>query len=138
MVGYSDHSEGVGIPLSSINYGACVIEKHFTLKKNDKTLDSSFSLDINYLDILVKEIKKIWQAKGTAEGKSFQDEKIYKNFRRSIYAVKNINKNERFSQSNIKIIRPGFGLQPIYLNKIIGKKSKKRLTAGSAIKFSHF
>ncbi len=138
LIGYSDHSKGLGIPISSISYGACVIEKHFTLSKKDKTLDSDFSLDISQLNILTNELNNAWKAKGSINGKKFKDEKMYKNYRRSIYAVKDIKKNEFFTKKNIKVIRPGFGLAPENYYKVLGKKSKKFITLGSPIKFSYF
>ena len=64
LIGYSDHTKGIGVALSSINYGACVIEKHFMLNSKEKTLDSNFSSDVKEMGNLVREINNSWQAIG--------------------------------------------------------------------------
>ncbi len=134
LTGYSDHTKGIGVALSSINFGASVIEKHFMLNKKDKTLDSNFSSDSEEMKRLVIEIKNAWTAKGRAKKNISKAEKIYKNYRRSIYAIKNIDKNEKFSTYNIRVIRPGFGLEPKFYEKIIGKYALKKIKIGEPLK----
>lgn len=134
LIGYSDHTKGIGVALSSINYGASVIEKHYKLSSNDKTLDANFSLSVNEMKSLSAEIKNVWEAKGKIKKEISNEEKIYKNYRRSIYVVKDIKKNERFTSNNIKVIRPGYGLEPKHYNQVINKISKKNLKRGDALK----
>lgn len=136
LVGYSDHTKGIGVALSSINYGACVLEKHFMLNSKEKTLDSNFSSDVNEMKNLVLELKNSWLAKGKPKINISKEEKVYRNYRRSIYVSQKIKKNQKFSTENIKVIRPGYGLEPEFYNKILGKKSKKKLRVGEPLKKS--
>tara|TARA_Y100000768_G_scaffold113266_1_gene83460 strand:- start:17252 stop:18313 length:1062 start_codon:yes stop_codon:yes gene_type:complete len=134
LIGYSDHTKGIGVALSSINYGACVIEKHFILNSKDKTLDSNFSSNPDEMKNLVNEIKNAWEAKGKPKLNISGGEKIYKNYRRSIYVTENIKKNQKFTSKNIKVIRPGFGMEPKFYERVIGKISKKNLKIGDPLK----
>jgi len=124
LTGYSDHTKGIGVAVSSINYGACVIEKHFMLSKKRNTLDSHFSSDTNEMKNLVDEVKNSWEAIGKPKKVISESENVYKNYRRSIYVTKNIKKGDRFTENNIKIIRPGFGLKPELFYKVLKKKAK--------------
>ncbi len=134
LIGYSDHTKGIGVALSSINFGACVIEKHFMLNSNEKTLDSNFSSDVKEMGNLVREINNSWRAIGKPKKNITKGEKVYKNYRRSIYVTKNIKKNELFTSFNLKVIRPGFGLEPKFYDMILGKSAKKNLKAGEPLK----
>ena len=133
LVGYSDHTKGIGVSVSSIAYGACLIEKHFMLS-NHKSLDSDFSSDQTEMKNLVNEIYNSWQSIGKIKNNVSKSEKIYKKYRRSIYAIKNIKKGEKFSIKNIGIIRPGLGMEPKYFSKILNKKAKNLIKKGTPIK----
>lgn len=134
LVGYSDHTKGIGVSISSINYGACLIEKHFMLS-NVKSLDSEFSSDQMEMENLVNEINNSWQSIGKIKNDISRSEKIYRKYRRSIYSIKDIKKGERLSQKNIGIIRPGFGMEPKYFSQILIKKAKIFIKKGTPIKF---
>ena len=134
LTGYSDHTKGIGVALSSINFGACTIEKHFMLNKNDRTLDSNFSSDIEEMKKFVLEVQNVWLSKGKVKINISKAEKVYRNYRRSIYITKKILKGEKFSIKNLKVIRPGLGLEPKYFEKIIGKKATKNFEIGTALK----
>jgi pseudaminic acid synthase len=134
LVGYSDHAKGIGVALGSIGFGASVIEKHFMLNANEKTLDSNFSSDVKEMKLLVEEIKNSWTARGKVKKIISSEEKVYKNYRRSIYVTKNIKKGEKFTTLNLKVIRPGFGLEPKYYEKILGKFASKNLKIGEPFK----
>jgi pseudaminic acid synthase len=133
LTGYSDHTNGIGVSISSVNYGACVVEKHLMLSKNKKSLDSSFSSDILEMKKLVEEINNSWKAIGNNKINISKSEKKYLKYRRSIYAVKDVNKGSRLSKENIKVIRPGLGLQPEHYNKIINKRAKIFIRRGTAL-----
>ena len=124
LTGYSDHTKGVGVAISSINYGACVIEKHFMLSKKANTLDSNFSSDPNEMKRLVDEVKNSWEAIGKPKKNISKSESMYKNYRRSIYAI---------TEKNIKIIRPGFGLSPELFYKILTKKANCLIQRGEPL-----
>jgi N-acetylneuraminate synthase len=133
-IGFSDHTIGLGSSIGSIHYGACIIEKHFTLNKKIKTLDNQFSLDKDEMKIFVKEIHATWKSIGSEKKIISSNENIYKKFRRSIYTVSEIKKNDVFSEHNIKVVRPGFGLDPIFYKKILGKKAKKDIKKHTALR----
>ena len=134
LTGYSDHTIGIGVAINSTSYGACVIEKHFMLSKKSKTLDSSFSSDPIEMKNLVDEVKNSWISIGKPKIKISKSESVYKKFRRSIYAIKNINKYEKFTKKNIKVIRPGLGLDPEIFKKILGRKSCSKIKKGEPLK----
>lgn len=135
-VGFSDHSLGIGAPISAITFGATIIEKHFTIKKN-VGVDGTFSSDFEEMKKLIHE-SEVARLSG---GKNFigptVNEKKFLKFKRSIYVFKNIKKNEIFSKNNLKIIRPGLGLHPKFFERIIGKKAVKNIKKGEPLKKMH-
>ncbi len=133
LVGYSDHTLGVSAAIISSNYGARIIEKHFTNSKKKVSLDSSFSSSPEEFKILTTEVKRTHQFGNKLNLNLYS---FNKKFRRSIIAVKNIKKGERFSLENIKVLRPNAGIEPKYFDTLISKKSKKTIKKGSPIKFS--
>ena len=132
-VGISDHTLGIGVPLVSIGYGATFIEKHFTLNRSDGGVDSQFSLEPNELKSLVIESKRAWESIGKITYGPSDEEKSSMIFKRSIYIAKNIKKGEIFNQSNIRVIRPGYGCSPKFYESLIGKKAKKDFLAGTPL-----
>ena len=136
-IGFSDHSIGIGAAISAINYGATIIEKHFTLNKL-KGVDGKFSSEAEELRMLKKESEVAWQAKGNIFLGPTTNEKKYTKFRRSIYISKQIKKGEKFSKDNLKVIRPAYGLHPKYFERVIGKISKKNIHAGTPLKKDFF
>lgn len=132
-IGYSDHSEDIYAAISATALGANIIEKHFKISNKDKTLDSDFSLDPKQMKKLIIGCRQAWESTRFSKKIISKDEKIYSEYRRSIYACKNIKIGEKFSQKNIKIIRPNGGLPPKYYDKILGKKAKKNIKFASPI-----
>jgi len=132
-VGFSDHSLGIGAAISAISYGATIIEKHFTLN-NHKGVDSKFSSELEELKMLKKESTVAWLAKGKVFFGLTNNEIKFKKFRRSIYVSKNIERGEKFSKNNLKVIRPGFGLHPKYFDQVLGKVSKNKIKLGTPLK----
>jgi N,N'-diacetyllegionaminate synthase len=134
-VGYSDHSEGIVVPLIAVSLGAKIIEKHFTINKNFKGPDHKASLDIIEFEKMVKEIRNTEIILGSETKKpSSSEKKNIKIVRKSIFAKKNILVGNIFSKENICIKRPGNGLQPKFWKKILGKKSKYRFKKDKIIK----
>ena len=134
LVGFSDHSKGIGASLASISQGASLIEKHFKLKNQRNSLDSSFSSDPNEIKLLIRESKNAWLSFGKIKPNKLKSEKIYRKFIRSIYCCNSIHKGEFFTKNNIKVVRPGYGIMPKYYEKLIGKKSPYSIKKDRPIK----
>ncbi len=132
-IGLSDHTMGIGAAVASVALGACVIEKHVTLSRNDGGVDSAFSLEPHELKALVEETKVAWQAIGKVNYEPTEKEKKSFIFRRSLYVVKDIKKGEKFTAENVRCIRPGYGLAPAFLYKVLGSSAKCDIEAGTAL-----
>ncbi|OMP65790.1 pseudaminic acid synthase [Domibacillus epiphyticus] len=133
QVGLSDHTMGTGVAVASVALGATVIEKHFTLSRADGGVDSAFSMEPGEMKALVVETERAWQAIGSITYGPTEKEKASLKFRRSIYVAKDIKAGERFTKENIKVVRPGYGLEPKYINLILGKKSKSDISEGTPL-----
>ncbi len=125
-VGYSDHSNGIHIPIAAAALGACVIEKHFTLDKLMSGPDHKASLEPHELKDMVKSIRDIELALGDGIKKATHSElKNIAVIRKSIVAARHILAGEIFSEDNITIKRPGTGISPIMWDYVLGQKAKK-------------
>lgn len=130
--GLSDHTLGTVVSVTSIAFGACLIEKHFILDRNDKGADSAFSIEPHELTRLVEETDAAHKAIGVAGYERKPVENSSMKFRRSLYFVKDIQAGEVISEKHIRRIRPGFGLAPKYLDDVIGKFAKEDIQRGTA------
>jgi pseudaminic acid synthase len=135
-VGFSDHSTDNHVVAAAIAAGAEVIEKHIASEGQKKGFDLAFSLKGKEIKDYVQVIKdtslmmgKKYFFRNKSENQSLQ-------FRRSIYAVFNIKKGEKFTKKNIRVIRPGFGIQPVYFEKLINKKSPSDIKCETPLKKS--
>lgn len=126
-VGLSDHTLGIGAAIASIAFGSSIIEKHFTLDRKKGGIDSAFSLNPLEMRNLVTETKAAHQSLGRVFFGVTKSEKDSVRYRRSIYFSQNLKKNEIINENNIKIIRPGFGLKPIFYKKILGKRLRTKV-----------
>ncbi|WP_284243506.1 pseudaminic acid synthase [Thalassotalea insulae] len=133
LVGLSDHTVETTVSVTSIALGACVIEKHFTLNKNEPSPDVEFSLDPIEFKQLVKETKIAYAAIGHAGYECKTAELDNRKFRRSLYFVQPIRKGETITSKHVKRIRPGFGLAPKHLKSILGKTVNCNISAGTAV-----
>jgi N-acetylneuraminate synthase len=133
MVGLSDHSLGIGVSLGAVALGARVIERHFTLDRNNPTLDSAFSLEPSEFTALSAEANKIWQALGRPELGCARAEEASRAYRRSIYAIRDIAAGEIFGSDNVRVIRPGFGAPPELMENLLGRRASRKLPFGTPI-----
>lgn len=125
-VGYSDHTDGIDVPIAAVALGACVIEKHFTLDRIMEGPDHKASLEPKELLAMVKSIRNIEIALGTHEKKPTKSELRNRQIaRKSIVAATLIKKGEIFSDSNVTTKRPGSGISPMLWNKVIGTVAKR-------------
>ena len=132
-MGLSDHSLGIQAPIAAVSLGAKIIEKHLTLDKKTKGPDHKASLNPNELT-MVKNIRIIEKMLVVARRESYEvRKKNIKIVRKSLVALKKINRNEKFSKFNITCKRPGVGLKPKY-QKIMGKNRKRNFKEDDLIK----
>tara|TARA_Y100001968_G_scaffold307221_2_gene324842 strand:- start:28237 stop:29280 length:1044 start_codon:yes stop_codon:yes gene_type:complete len=132
-VGLSDHTLSNIAALTSVSIGASAIEKHFILDRSEKGPDSEFSIEPNELKDLVEGTKNCWTALGSNKFKRSELEEKSKIFRRSLYFVQDLKSGEQISEKHIRRIRPGFGLAPKYLDKIINKRVSKNIVRGDRV-----
>ena len=126
LVGYSDHTLGITVPIMAVSLEAVVIEKHFTLDRDLPGPDHKASLEPNELTTMVEEIRKVEKALGNFDKKPTESEKkIMKLVRKSIVAKQDIAKGSIIDENMVVIKRPGTGLYPSNIDKIIGKKAKQ-------------
>ena len=133
LCGLSDHTMGIGVSVAAVALGACVIEKHFTLRRADGGVDSAFSMEPEEMKSLVEESKKAFVALGHVQLTIQKDEEKSKKFKRSIYVSKSVKAGDVFTKDNIAVIRPGDGLAPKYLELVLGRKVKKDINAGTPL-----
>ncbi len=125
-IGYSDHTLGSECALAAVGMGAEYIEKHVTFDNKLRGPDHKASLTIDKFEIMVNQIRNLELSIGSGVKKVEKSEEQNKKIaRNSLVASKKINKDEKFSKSNITIKRPGNGMSPKFYTKIIGKKSNK-------------
>ena len=137
QIGYSDHTIGDIASVTAVSLGASIIEKHFTLNKKIDSIDNFFSSDPEELKFLIKKCKQLILSLGTTYyGPTISERKSIK-YRRSIYVSKTINKGEKITRKNIKLVRPAKSLNPKFYYKILGKISQKKLSVGSRISLSY-
>lgn len=129
-VGLSDHSMGSLGAVAAAAMGASVIEKHFCISREIENPDSSFSMEPSEFKIMVDDIRTVEKAMGTVNYGSTEEEKGNVVFRRSVFAVKDIAAGEIFTEDNIRIIRPGYGVKPKYYKDILGKMAAEKINRG--------
>jgi len=135
-VGYSDHTQGILIPALAVVLGAKVIEKHFTLDKRLPGPDHRASLEPEELEEMVKTIRDTERALGSGvKGPTKSEEKIKKLVRKSIIARVDISENTKITKEMLIVKRPGIGIAPKYLSKVLNKKAKKGIKKDELISF---
>lgn len=132
-VGLSDHTAGLGAAVAAVALGACVIEKHFTLRRADGGVDSAFSLEPQELAALVTETRRAWDAMGQVRYGPTAAEKQSLVFRRSLYAVADIQAGEVLTAQTVRAIRPGLGLPPRHYEAVLGRKARVDIKAGTPL-----
>lgn len=133
FTGLSDHTEGYVAPIVATSLGAKVIEKHFIIDKSIGGPDSSFSLDEREFKLMVDNVRKASKSVGIKTFDLTKKQQKGKNFSRSLYFVNDLKKDQIVSAKDVKSIRPGFGLHPKFLNKIIGKKINLDVSRGTRV-----
>jgi pseudaminic acid synthase len=132
-IGLSDHSLSLAASICAVSFGACIIEKHFTMSRKNKTPDSFFSLEPHELKNLINNIRIAEKAIGKVHYGLTEEERKSRIFRRSLFVVKDINKGEIFTEENLKSIRPANGLSPKHIILIMGHSAKKNIKKGTPL-----
>jgi sialic acid synthase SpsE len=139
-IGYSDHTLGIEIPIAAVSLGARVIEKHFTLDRNMNGPDHAASLEPYELIKMVKAIRNIELALN-GDGLKKPSKSELKNIsvaRKSIHLNTNVKKGDIISENMLTTLRPGDGISPMKIPKLIGKKFNKTLNSLTKLKFEDF
>src|SRR5580704_11564525 len=132
-VGLSDHTLGIACPVAAVALGACLIEKHFVLSRETPGPDSAFSLEPAEFAEMVRAVRAAEAAIGTVHyGLSPAEEKS-RVFRRSLFAVAEIAAGEPFTEQNVRSIRPGHGLPPKELPRLLGKRAARPIARGEPL-----
>lgn len=137
-VGLSDHSMGSIAAVTAVALGANVIEKHFCLSREIENPDSSFSMEPKEFEDMVKNIRDAERAMGRVCYEVTESEKSNRSFRKSIFVSKDIKKGEKLTEENIRVIRPGQGLEPKYYKQVIGTIALEDLKAGMPLRMVDF
>lgn len=134
-VGLSDHSMGHLGATTAVALGANIIEKHFCISRAIENPDSSFSMEPAEFKEMVEQIRQVEKAMGRVFYGVSKQEQTSITFRRSIFVTKNLKKGDVLSMDNVKIIRPGYGEKPKYLDDILGKKVDRDVEWGTPFSF---
>ena len=132
-VGLSDHTLGIGVSVASVAIGATVIDKHFTLRREDGGVDAAFSLEPHEMKTLINETRRAWQAMGKISYGATESEKKSMVFRRSLYITQDLKPCDLLTRENLRSVRPGHGLKPKYYDIMLGKKVSKNVKKGTPV-----
>lgn len=136
-IGYSDNGDSTLVDLVAVSLGATIIEKHFTLDKNSKGPDHSFSIEPNELKKLISQIRQIKQIKGNGI-KSPQESEVpnINAIRKSITTKSDLQENQILTMNDLSIKRPASGIEPKFFNQVLGKKLKKFIKQDTPISWN--
>ncbi len=137
-VGYSDHTPGIGVSVAAVAFGACLLEKHVTLRRADGGVDSGFSLEPAELRALVDETERAWQALGSARIGPRPAECEGLRFRRSLYVVADVRAGDLATEANVRSIRPAGGLPPDAMGAVLGRPFRRAAERGTPVAWELF
>jgi len=136
-VGLSDHTIDNTIAIASVALGACIIEKHVTLDREGGGPDDSFSLERGELEALCRNSETAWSALGNVDYGKKSSEQGNVKYRRSLYFVENIKAGQTITTEHVKSIRPGYGLAPKYLDRVLGMVTTKDINRGTPVSLDY-
>ncbi len=131
--GLSDHTMGSTVPIVATAFGARIIEKHFITDRSIGGPDASFSMNEAEFTAMVKAVREAEKAVGVVDYNLTEKQAKGKDFSRSLYIAEDIKAGDVFTESNLRSVRPGFGLHPKYLQQLLGLKAVKDLQKGTAM-----
>lgn len=133
VTGLSDHTLDNVTAIAAIAMGASIVEKHFTLDRSGGGPDDSFSLEPPEMAALVHGCKTAWSALGAVNYARKSSEQGNVKFRRSLYFVKDITAGETITEDAVRSVRPGFGLAPKHLDRVLGRKAARAIRKNTAV-----
>lgn len=133
VVGLSDHTKGIGVSVAAVAFGASILEKHVTLRRADGGVDSDFSLEPEELKALVDESYAAWLALGEVHVGPTASEAESQRLRRSLFVVQNVRAGDEVSEANVRSIRPAGGLEPRYLDVVLGRRFARDAERGTPL-----
>jgi len=134
-VGLSDHSLGSMSAVAAVALGAKVIEKHFCISRSIESPDAAFSMNPVEFKKMVEDVRQAEKAVGSVSYGALAQEKINKDLRRSVFCVKDIQRGEKLTKDNIRVIRPGYGIKPKYYESVLGKTALTMIKRGTPLAF---
>lgn len=132
-VGLSDHTMGIGVAVASVALGAVMIEKHFTLSREDGGVDAAFSMEPSEMRALVREADLAWRALGGVSYGATPAEAGSLRFRRSLYIVRDLPAGAILSADDVRIVRPGYGLAPKHYDAVLGRTLRTAAPRGTPV-----
>jgi N-acetylneuraminate synthase len=138
VTGLSDHTLDNTTAITSVALGASIIEKHFTLDRNGGGPDDSFSLEPADLAALCQGAKTAWQALGQVDYGRKSSEQGNVKFRRSLYFVRDLKAGDMVTADSIRSVRPGFGLMPRDIDRVVNQRVVKDVTVGTPVSWAYF
>jgi len=131
--GLSDHTLGWSVAVAAVTLGASIVEKHFTLRRADGGPDAAFSMEPEEFAAMVVAIRQVEQALGRVRYEQTEEENQNICFRRSLFVVLDVKAGEPFTEKNVRSIRPGYGLPPVCLQDVLGKKAACDIALGTPL-----
>lgn len=132
-VGLSDHTLTMAASVASVALGACIIEKHFTSSRAVPGPDAAFSLEPAEFRAMVDTVREAEKALGRVQYQPTSKEMASRVFRRSLFVVKDVRAGEELTAENVRVIRPGSGLAPKYLEQVLGRNAGRDIEAGTPV-----
>lgn len=136
-VGLSDHTLGIAVPVAAVAVGACIVEKHFTLSRDEPGPDSAFSLEPEEFRQMVEAVRVAEKALGEVSYDMTAREEASRVFRRSLFVVKDVKAGEEFTAENVRSIRPGYGLHTRHLDEVLGRRAACDVERGTPLSWKH-
>jgi len=140
--GFSDNNAGIELPIAAVRAGATIVEKHLTLSRAEGGPDAQFSLEPSEFAEMTRQIRAVEKETRQREagevryGPANEQEEYNKRFRRSIFVARNIAAGEKFIAENVRVVRPAFGLEPKYYEKVLGRVATSDIEAGTPLKWN--
>jgi len=134
--GLSDHTLGTEVPVAGVTLGACIVEKHLTLSREEEGPDSDFSLEPEEFAEMVRAVRKTEKVLGEVRYETTEKESESETFRRSLFVVEDVEEGEPFTQENVRSIRPGDGLAPKHFNTVLSSTAAEDMPGGTPLSWS--